>query len=71
MVADNLLWYGGERGLRSLVADDDALARALLFRLVAEQLADRPRHGANVEDYHRVTELLGWGARADDRLRGL
>jgi uncharacterized protein (TIGR02569 family) len=61
VVGDNLLWSGGSVELRTLLHnDDDALARALLFRLIAEQLADRPRHGANLDDYRRVIEKLGW-----------
>lgn len=61
VVGDNLLWNDGTVNLRALLDDDDdALARALLFRLVAEQLSDHPRHGANLEDYRRVIGLLGW-----------
>lgn len=61
VVADNLLWRGGDPALFGLVDHDvDALARALLFRLVAEQLGSNPRHGANLDDYRRVAAALGW-----------
>jgi hypothetical protein len=61
VVGDNLLWNGGSATLRSLIDDDDdALARALLFRLIAEQLADHPRHSANLDDYRRAVDELGW-----------
>lgn len=61
VVGDNLLWGGGSVELTTLIGDDDdALARALLFRLIAEQLADRPRHGARLGDYARVLQALGW-----------
>ncbi|MGI9616921.1 MAG: hypothetical protein ACR2QO_28655 [Acidimicrobiales bacterium] len=63
VVGDNLLWNDGDVGLRTLLDnDDDALARALLFRLIAEQLADRPRHHRNLDDYRRVIGLLDWAA---------
>lgn len=63
VVGDNLLWDDGTVHLRALVDnDDEGLARALLFRLVAEQLADQPRHGAKLDDYTRVIGLLGWAA---------
>lgn len=59
VVADHLLWHDGGRDLAALVDPSD-LARALIFRLVAEQLADTARHGADVADYDRVAALLGW-----------
>ena len=59
------------RGLDVLVAtpgrlldlighDGDSLARALLFRMISEQLGDRPRHAAQLGDYRRAIELCGW-----------
>lgn len=61
VVADNLLWHGAGLEIVDLIdGDEDALARALLFRLVAEQLADRPRHGARLSDYTRTLAILEW-----------
>ncbi len=57
VVADNLLWNEAPIDLAHR-ADPDALARALIFRLVAEQLAVAPRHGARLDDYRRV--LRDW-----------
>lgn len=57
VVADHLLWRAGRAELAALV-DPDLLARALMFRLIAEQLADAPRHGARLDDYRRALELL-------------
>ena len=57
VVADHLLWRAGRAELAALVAPD-LLARALMFRLIAEQLADAPRHGARLDDYRRALELL-------------
>jgi hypothetical protein len=36
----------------------DLLGRALLFRLVAEQLAVEPRQGAHLEPYRRVLSAV-------------
>lgn len=61
VVADHLLWHDGAADLLSLVDDDhDAVARALIFRLVAEQLAERPRHGAELGHHQRALAALGW-----------
>ena len=61
VVADNLLWYDGERTLTNLIDhDDDGLARALLFRMASEQLAPSPPYGAELDDYHRTLDSLGW-----------
>jgi hypothetical protein len=47
------------RGFGDDPADRDLLGRALVFRLVAEQLAEDPRHGARLEPYRRVLAELG------------
>ena len=61
VVADNLLWNGADHSILGLIDDDvDGLARALLFRMTSEQLADDPRHGAELGDYRRVMAELGW-----------
>ena len=61
VVADHLLWHDGHPDLTGLIDHDvDALARALLFRMIAEQLASNPRHGARLDDYRRVIRQLGW-----------
>jgi len=61
VVADNLLWHDGEPTLTRLIAnDDDALARALLFRMVAEQLGPTRSQDIEIADYHRVLAALGW-----------
>ena len=61
VVADNLLWHGAESGIVDLISgDEDGLARALLFRLVAKQLAQSPRHFARLTDYERVLGILDW-----------
>ena len=61
VIADNLLWYDGAPTLARLIDnDEDGLARALLFRLVSEQLGSSPRHGANLADYRRTLASLGW-----------
>ncbi|MEM9467615.1 MAG: hypothetical protein AAGA90_19730 [Actinomycetota bacterium] len=57
VVADHLLWHDGSADLVGSV-DPDLLARALVFRLVAEQLATDPRHGARLGDYERPITLL-------------
>ena len=59
VVADHLLWRSGRPELADLV-DEGHLARALLFRLGAEQLAEQPRHGADLDHHRRALALLGW-----------
>jgi uncharacterized protein (TIGR02569 family) len=58
VVADAVLWNGADLELAESFAasatDRDLLGRALIFRLVAEQLARDPRHGAFLEPYFRV-----------------
>jgi uncharacterized protein (TIGR02569 family) len=62
VIADAVLWMGADVSLaRSFVAtasDRDLFARALIFRLVAEQIADAPRHGALLEPYRAVLSAL-------------
>jgi hypothetical protein len=38
--------------------DRDLLGRAMVFRLIAEQLADKPRHGALLEPYRGLLAAL-------------
>ena len=58
VVADAVLWNGADLGLARTfatnAADRDLFARALIFRLVAEQLAFNPRHGAILRPYRTV-----------------
>jgi hypothetical protein len=62
VVADAVLWNGADVVLaRSFASETDGLdllGRALIFRLVAEQLADNPRHDALLEPYRRVLSAL-------------
>lgn len=62
VIADAVLWDGAPVVLaRDFASDADArdlFARALIFRLVAEQLADDPRHGALLEPYRKVLAAL-------------
>ena len=62
VVADAVLWNGADLAIARRFAqesdDRDLLGRALIFRLVAEQLADEPRHGAMLEPYRRVHRAL-------------
>ena len=55
VTADAVLWGGASTDLAASHAereqDRDLLCRALIFRLVAEQLADHPRHGALLKPY--------------------
>jgi hypothetical protein len=55
VIADAVLWNGADPELAesfaSVVPDRDLLGRALAYRLVAEQLAERPRHGADLRPY--------------------
>jgi uncharacterized protein (TIGR02569 family) len=63
VVGDAVLWNDAHPALAvELAADDqarDLLGRALLFRLVAEQLATSPRYGATLPPYQRVLDALG------------
>lgn len=58
VIADAVLWHGADlflaESFASERADRDLLGRALIFRLVAEQLAEAPRHDAMLEPYWRV-----------------
>lgn len=62
VIADAVLWNGADLSLaRSFAGDSqhrDLLARALIFRLVAEQLADDPRHHALLQPYRDVLRAL-------------
>ena len=62
VIADAVLWSGADVGLaRSFTTEAksrDLFARALIFRLVAEQLADDPRHGALLEPYRSVVATV-------------
>ncbi len=61
VVADHLLWHDGRLDLLDAIdGDEDGLARALLFRLTAEQLATDPRHGAELAPFRRLLEELRW-----------
>ena len=58
VTADAVLWNEAELSLAASFATDpadrDLLGRALIFRLVAEQLAQVPRHDAMLQPYRRV-----------------
>jgi len=62
VAADAVLWNGASIAIaHDFVATPDGrdlLARALIFRLIAEQLADTPRHGAVLEPYTNVLANL-------------
>jgi len=61
VAGDALLWHdAGIDVVDEMAPGRDWIARALMFRLVAEQLADDPRHGARLDDYRRVLDLLEW-----------
>lgn len=61
VVGDAMLWEGAGVETLDVLGDDELnlqlLLRALVFRLVAEQLSPRPRHRNNLRPYDRV---LGW-----------
>jgi hypothetical protein len=61
VVADALLWHRAPVEVVSLLGDDPfpLLGRALRFRLVAEQLADAPRHGADLAPFRALLDRLG------------
>ena len=62
VTADAVLWHGADPQLARLFAstpaDADLLGRALIFRMVAEQLAGQPRHGALLDPYRSVLSVL-------------
>jgi uncharacterized protein (TIGR02569 family) len=62
VVADAVMWNGADVSLAASFATDaadrDLLGRALMFRLVAEQLADHPRHRAALQPYSAVLGVL-------------
>jgi len=62
VIADAVLWNGADlalaRAFISTDSDRDLLARALIFRMIAEQLADDPRHGALLAPYRAVITAL-------------
>jgi hypothetical protein len=62
VVADAVLWYGADAALATRFASDpadrDLFARAMMFRMVAEQLASDPRHGASLEPYRDVLATM-------------
>jgi uncharacterized protein (TIGR02569 family) len=60
VVADALIWEGAPLSVIDLLGPEPRpmLARALRFRLVAEQLADAPRHGADIEPYETLISQL-------------
>jgi hypothetical protein len=62
VVADAVLWNGAQPSLAASFAATpsarDLLGRALIFRLVAQQLAAEPRHRAHLEPYRRVLVAL-------------
>jgi hypothetical protein len=61
VVADAVLWNGAALVLAQSFAATargrDLLGRALLFRLVAEQLAAEPRHGGQLGAYRRTLSV--------------
>lgn len=64
VIADAVLWNGANVSLAASFASErerDLLGRALIFRLVAEQLAESPRHGALLEPYRRLLSALAQG----------
>lgn len=62
VTADAVLWNGADLTLAESFAsnptDCDLLARALIFRLVAEQLTNDPRHDAVLQPYQRLLSAL-------------
>jgi uncharacterized protein (TIGR02569 family) len=59
---DAVLWNGADLSLARSFAigpsDRDLFGRALLFRLVAEQVAENPRHRAHLQPYRDVLSVL-------------
>jgi uncharacterized protein (TIGR02569 family) len=64
LIGDALLWEGAGLEVLDILGRDDLsiqlLLRALLFRLVAEQLTQRPRHQRDFHPYDRVLAGLGF-----------
>jgi hypothetical protein len=62
VTADAVLWNGADLSLAETFAGDDVrrdlFGRALLFRMVAEQLAVDTRHGALLAPYREVLTRL-------------
>jgi hypothetical protein len=62
VIADAVLWNGAPLSLARSFASTrlgrDLLGRALIFRMVAEQVATDPRHGAHLDPYRRVLAVL-------------
>lgn len=61
VIADAVLWHGAEPSLAASFAVNesgrDLLGRALIFRMVAEQLAAEPRDDAHLDPYRRVLSI--------------
>ena len=59
---DAVLWNGADPSLAASFATDptdrDLFGRALIFRLVSEQVARNPRHGAHLQPYRDVLAAL-------------
>jgi hypothetical protein len=64
VIGDAMLWEGAGLEVLDILGRDDLsvqlLLRALLFRLVAEQLAQHPRHQSDLHPYDRVLAWLGF-----------
>jgi uncharacterized protein (TIGR02569 family) len=62
VIGDAMLWEGADLGVLDLLGRDEIgvqlLLRALTFRLVAEQLSQRPRHRNDLRTYTRVLTWL-------------
>jgi 1,2-phenylacetyl-CoA epoxidase catalytic subunit len=62
VIADAVLWHGAEPSLAASFAVNesgcDLLGRALIFRMVAEQLAAGCRDDAHLDPYRRVLSIL-------------
>ncbi len=61
VVADNLLWHEADLEIVNLINDDqDGLARALLFRMMTDLLAEENQPSVDLTDYRRVIDALHW-----------
>ncbi len=62
VIADAVTWLGADPSLATLFATDqtrlDLLARALIFRLVAEQTGPLAGQANAIEPYERIAALL-------------
>jgi uncharacterized protein (TIGR02569 family) len=62
VTVDAVLWHGAELSIAQRFVDGpedlDLLARAFIFRLVAEQLATTPRHRGAIEPFRRAQRAL-------------